>query len=182
MNLAQKKVDLISHSLKGWCTWHETWLQMMILRPLSRVMMVRQPFCAKNKQTSHFVCAKLSPARAVLYLQLYQALLWSNGTAQRFNTTTMAPHAGFTKPCGAIGSHTCGGVILCAVLLDHNNARFSCKYRTAWAGLNFTHKKCEVCMFFAQNGCLTTITLLTITHHHSTHHMKPCLVSSAPSL
>ena len=42
-------------SLKGWCTWHEIWLQMMILGPLSRVMMVRQPFCAKkNMQTSRF--------------------------------------------------------------------------------------------------------------------------------
>ena len=48
----------------------------------------------------------------------------------------------------------------CAVLLDHNNARFSCKYRTARAGLNFAHKKCEVCMFFAQSGCLTINTLL----------------------
>ena len=59
----------------------------MILGPLSRVMMVRQPFCAKNMQTSHFLCAKFSPARAVLYLQLNRALLWSNRTAQRFNTT-----------------------------------------------------------------------------------------------
>ena len=76
---------LVLVSLKGWCTWHKTWLQMMMLGPLSRVMMVRQPFCAKNMQTSHFLCAKFSPARAVLYLQLNRALLWSNRTAQRFN-------------------------------------------------------------------------------------------------
>ena len=77
-----------SFSLKGWCTWHKTWLQMMILGSLSRVMMVREPFCAKkNMQTSHFLCAKISPARVVLYLQLNQALLWSNRTAQRFNIT-----------------------------------------------------------------------------------------------
>ena len=51
---------------------------------------------------------------------------------------------------------------LCAVQLDHNNARFSCKYKTAGAGIIFVHKKCEVCMFFAQNGCLTIITLLRV--------------------
>ena len=35
----------------------------------------------------------------------------------------------------------------CEVLLDHNNAQFNCKYRTARAGLNFAHKKCEVWIF-----------------------------------
>ena len=55
--------------------------------------------------------------------------------------------AGFTKPGSAIVSHTCGGDYLCAVLLDHINARFCCKYRTARARLNFAHKKCEVYMF-----------------------------------
>ena len=43
----------------------------------------------KNMQTSHFLCAKFSPTLAVLYLQLNQALVWSNRTAQRFNTTRM---------------------------------------------------------------------------------------------
>ena len=81
------RVAVDDRMLKGWCTWHKTWLQMMILGPLSRVMMVWKPFCAKNSQTSHFLCAKFSPARAVLYFQLNRVLLWSNRTAQRFNTT-----------------------------------------------------------------------------------------------
>ena len=34
------------------------------------------------------------------------------------------------------------------------------KYGTAPAGLNFAHKKYKFCMVFAQNSCLTTITLL----------------------
>ena len=134
-------------------------------------------------QYSHFWCETFSPARGVPYFQLTWALLWSNRTAQRFNTT-----AGVQKLCHRRCSETiapqvfrnCGNtrwfyrtvqchsfwtpaVVLnrCVVLLDHNNARFSCKYRTAWAGLNFAHKKCEVCIFFfAQNGCLTIITLL----------------------
>ena len=50
--------------LKGWCTWHKTCLQMRILGPLSRVMMVRQPFFAKNMQNSHFCVLNLVlPAR-----------------------------------------------------------------------------------------------------------------------
>ena len=48
----------------------------------------------------------------------------------------------------------------CAVLLDHNNAQVSWKYGTARAGLNFALKKYKFCMVFAQNSCLTTITLL----------------------
>ena len=48
----------------------------------------------------------------------------------------------------------------CAVLLDHNNAQVSWKYGTARAELNFAHKRCKFCMAFAQNSCLTTITLL----------------------
>ena len=48
----------------------------------------------------------------------------------------------------------------CAVRSDHYNAQVSWKYGTARAGLNVAHKKCEFCMFFAQNGCLTIITLL----------------------
>ena len=42
---------------------------MMMLGPLSRVMVVRQLFCAKNMQNLHFLCAKFSPARAVPYFQ-----------------------------------------------------------------------------------------------------------------
>ena len=133
-------------------------------------------------QNSHFLCAKFSPALAVLYFQLNRVLLWSNRTAQRFNTT-----AGVQKLCHRRCSETIApqvfrnygtarwfyrtvrchsfwtpAVVLnhCAVLLDHNNTRFSWKYRTARAGLNLAHKKCEVFMFFAQNGCLTIITLL----------------------
>ena len=110
-------------------------------------------------------------------------LLWSNRTAQQFNTT-----AGVRKLCHRRCSETIAPQVFrnygtarwiyrtmrchsfwtpalvlncCAVLLDHNNARFSCKYKTARAGLNFAHKKCEFCMFFfAQNGCLIIITLL----------------------
>ena len=41
--------------LKGWCTWHKTWLQMMMLGPLSRVMMVRQPFCILATEPSVIV-------------------------------------------------------------------------------------------------------------------------------
>ena len=42
---------------KGWCTWLRTCLQIMILGPLSRVMMVKQPFCAKKLSNLHFfVC------------------------------------------------------------------------------------------------------------------------------
>ena len=140
----------------------------MMLGPLSRVMMVKQPFCAKNMQNSHFLCATISHARAVPYFQLTWALEWSNQTAQQFNTTagvqklchlrcseTIALQVfrncgtacWFTEPCGAIVS-------------EHNTARFRCKYRAARAGLNFAHKKGEVCMFSAQNGCLTIITLL----------------------
>ena len=146
--------------LKEWCTWHKTWLQMMILGPLSRVMMVRQPFCAtkNNMQNSHFLCATFSPARAVSYYQLTWALLWLNRTAQWFNTT-----AGVQKLCHRRCSETIApqvfwnygtarwfyrtvqclsfwtpAVVLncCAVPLDHNNARFT------------------------QNGCLTIIILL----------------------
>ena len=80
----------------------------MMLGPLSRVMMVRQPFCEKNMQNSNFLCATFSPARAVAYFYLTWALLWSNRTAQ---------------PAVVLNC--------CAVLLDHNNARFSWKYRTA---------------------------------------------------
>ena len=61
-------------SLNGWCTWHKTCLQMMILGPLSRRMMVRQRFLQKNMHNSHVLCAKFSPARVVLYLQLTWAL------------------------------------------------------------------------------------------------------------
>ena len=71
-------------------------------------------FVQKNMKTSHFLCAKYSPAHAVQYLQLYQALLWSNRTAQRFNTTAGLRNYGtprwFYKPCGAIVSHTCVGI------------------------------------------------------------------------
>ena len=187
--------------LKGWCTWHKTLLQMMMLGPLSRVMMVKHQFCAKNMQNSHILCATFSSACAVHFFQLTWALLWSNRTAQQFNTT-----AGVQKLCHRRCSETIApqvfrnygtarwfyrtvrchsfwtpAVVLnrCAVLLDHNNARFSCKYRTARAGLNFAHNKCKVCMFFG--------TKWLSDHHHSTqgaqnHHMKPCLMSSAPSL
>ena len=133
-------------------------------------------------QNSHFLCATFSPARAVPYFQLTWVLLWFNRTAQWFNTTT-----GVQKLCRRKCSETIAAQVFrnygtaswfyrtvrcysfwtpavvlnrCAVLLDHNNAWFSCKYRTARAGLNFAHKKCEVCMFFAQNGRLTIITLL----------------------
>ena len=133
-------------------------------------------------QNSLFLCATFSPVRAVPYFQLNWALLWSNKTAQRFNTTagvqklchrkcweTIAPQV--FRNYGAAHwfyrtvrcySFWTPAVVLnrCAVLLDHNTTRFSCIYRTARAGLNFAHKKCEVCMFFAQNGCLTIITLL----------------------
>ena len=189
-------------ALKGWCTWHNTWLQMMILGPLSRVMMVRQPFWAKNMQTSHFLCAKFSPARPVLYLQPHRALLWSNRTAQWLNTT-----AGLQKLCHCSCSETiapqvfrnygtahwfyrtvwshsfCTPAVVLnrwAVLLDHNNARYSCKYRTARAGLNFAHKKVWSLHVFCCTKWLSD-------HQHSTqgaqhHHLKPCLMSSAPSL
>ena len=155
---------------------------MMMLGPLSRVMMVRQQFGLKKIQSSHFLCATFSPARAVPYFQLTWALLWSSRTAQQFNTT-----AGVHKLCHRRCSETIApqvfrnystalwfyqtvrchsfwtpAVVLnhCAVLLDHNNARFSCKYRTARAGLNFAHEKCEAYMIYAQNVCLTIITLL----------------------
>ena len=71
----------------------------MILGPLSRVMMVRQPFCAKNMQTSHFLSAKFSPARTVLYLQPNRALLWSNRIAQRFVTTAGVRNYGTARFC-----------------------------------------------------------------------------------
>ena len=154
----------------------------MMLGPLSRVMMVRQPFCAKNMQNSHFVCATFSPARAVPYFQLTWALLWSNRTAQRFNITacvqklrhrrcseTRAPQvfrnyrtARWFYRTVRCHNYWTPAVVLncCAVLLDYNNARFSCKYRTARAGQNLAHKMCEFFMFFAQNGCLNIITLL----------------------
>ena len=154
----------------------------MMSGPLSRVMMVRQPFCAKNMQNSHFFCATFCPARAVQYFQLTWALLWSNRTAHRFNTTeavqkqchhkcseTIAPQVfrNYGTACWFYRTVRCHSfwtpaVVLnrCAVLLDHNTAWFSCKYTTVGAGLNFEHKKCEVCMFFAQNGFLTIITLL----------------------
>ena len=139
--------------------------------PPELVMVVRQPFCAKNMQNSHFLCATFSPACAILYFLPTWALLWSNRTAQQFNTT-----AGVQKLCQRSCSETIAPQVLknygtahwfyrtvrwhsictpavglnrCVVLLDHNNALFSCKYRTARAGLNFAHKKCEVCMFFA---------------------------------
>ena len=54
-------VVLWSMLLKGWCPWHKTWLQMMMLGPLSKVMMVRQPFCTKNMQNSHFCVQHLVP-------------------------------------------------------------------------------------------------------------------------
>ena len=152
-------------------------------------------------QNSHFLCATFSPARGVPYFQLTWSLLWSNRTAQRFNTT-----AGVEKLChrrcwetiapqvfrnygtahwfyGTVRCHSfwTPAVVLnrCAVLLDHNNAWFSWKYRTVRAGLNFANKKCEVCVFFC--------TKWLSDHHHSTqgaqnYHLKPCLVSSAPSL
>ena len=96
VNLPWSKIKYNKCALKGWCTGHNT---------------------------SHFLCAKFSPARAVLYLQLNRALLWCNRTTQRFNTA-----AGVQKPaCGAIVSddlrchsfwrpwvawflNTCGGV------------------------------------------------------------------------
>ena len=78
----------------------------------------------------------------------------------------------------------------CAVLVDHNNAWFSCKYRTVRAGLNFAHKKCEVWIFFAQTGCLTINTLLRGPNiiiwshvlcqvHHPFHHPM-CHMSHVP--
>ena len=83
------------------------------------------------------------------------------------NLTPPALH-GFVKPvCGAVVSEHLWwhcfwtpAVVLncCAVLSDHNNAQVSWKYGTARARLNVAHKKCKFCMFFAQNGCLTTIT------------------------
>ena len=114
-------------------------------------------------QNSHFLCAKFCPARAVPYFQLTWGLEWSQQTAKRFNTT-----AGVQKLCYRRCSETIApqvfrkygtvrwfyrtvrchsfwtpAVVLnrCAVPLNHNNARFSCKYRTARAGLNLAHKK-----------------------------------------
>ena len=137
---------------------------------------------AKNMQNSHFLCATFSHARAVPYFHLTWVLLWSIRTAQQFNTT-----AGVQKLCHrrcwetmvtqvfrnygttrlfyrTMRCHSFWTPVLvlnrCVVLLDHNNARFSCKHRTPREGLNFAHKKFEVCMFFAQNGCWTIITLL----------------------
>ena len=71
----------------------------------------------------------------------------------------------------------------CAVLLDHNNAQVSWKYGTARAGQNFAHTKCKFCIFFAQNICLTIITLLRgpniIIWSHvlcQVHHPFNCLL------
>ena len=47
-----------------------------------------------------------------------------------------------------------------AGLSDHYDNQVSLKYGTAQAGLNLAHKKCEFCIFCAQNGCLTIITRL----------------------
>ena len=142
--------------LKGWCTWHKTWLQMMMLGPLSRVMVVRQLFCAKITQNLHFLCAKFSPARPVPYFQLTWALLWSNRTTQQFNTT-----AGVQKLCHRM----CWETIALQVFRIYGTASWfydqvSWKYGTARAGLNFAQTKCKFCSFFAQNSCLTIITLL----------------------
>ena len=86
LQIRTPKTIILSQSniilLKGWCTWHKTCLQMMILGPQSRVMMVRQKFCAKKCRIHTFVCAKISPACAVLYLQLTWELLWLNRTAK----------------------------------------------------------------------------------------------------
>ena len=152
-------------------------------------------------QNSHFLCATFSPARTVPYFQLPWALLWSNRTAQGFNTTAGVQNLCHRRCCKIIApqvfrnygtarwfhrtvlchSFWTPTVVLncCAVLLDHNNTRFSCKYRTARAGLSFAPKKCEFCMFFC--------TKWLSHHHHSTqgaqHHLlKSCLMSSAPSL
>ena len=133
-----------------------------MLGPLSRVMMIRQPFCAKNMQNLDSLCATFSTARTVPYFQLTWALLWSNRTAQRFNITagvqklchrmcwdTIAPQVcryygtarWFYRTLRCHSSWTPAVVLnRCAVLLDHNNAWFSCKYRTARAGLNFAQK------------------------------------------
>ena len=151
-------------------------------------------------QNSHFLCATFSPARAVPYFQLTWSLLWSNRTAQRFNTTagveklchrrcweTIAPQvfrnygtARWFYRTVRCHSFWTPAVVLnrCAVLLDHNNAWFSCKYRTVRAGLNFAHKVWSLHVF-----CTKWLS----DHHHSTqgaqhHHLKPCLMSSAPSL
>ena len=180
----------IRHGFRWWC-W----------APQEEWWWSDSHFVQKNMHNSHFLCAAFSPARAVPYSLLTWALLWSNRTAQRFNTT-----AGVQKLCHRSCSETISpqvfrndgtahwfyrtvrchsfctpAVVLnrCAVLLDHNNARFSCKYGTGRAGLNFAHKKCEVCMFFC--------TKWLCHHQHSTqgaqhHHLKPCLMSSAPSL
>ena len=151
-------------------------------------------------QNSHFLCEKFSPAHVVPYFQLTLALLWSNRTVQQFNTTAGVQKLYHTLCLETIGpqvftnygtsrlfyrtarchSFWTPAVVLncCAAMLDHNNAPFSCKYRTAQAGLNLAHKKCEVCMFFLHKRAV---------HHHSTqgpqnHHLKPCFVLSAPFL
>ena len=120
-------------------------------------------------QNSQFLCAIFSPACAVPYFQLTWALLWSNRTAQRFNTT-----AGVQKLCHRRCSEIIApqvfrnygtarwfyrtmrchsfwtpAVVLnrCAVLMDHNNAWFCCKYRTVRAGLNFANKRVKSACF-----------------------------------
>ena len=105
--------------LKGWCTWHKTWLQMMMLGLLSRVMMVWQLCCAKNMQNSHFLCATFSPARKVPYFQLTWAILWSNRTTQWFNTTK-----GVQKLC----HRSCSETIAPQVFRNHSTAHWF--YRT----------------------------------------------------
>ena len=115
----------LAFGLKGWCAWHKTWLKMMMLGPLSRVMTVRQPFCEKNMQNSHFLCATFSlPARFHIFNwperywdptephnsltppQVFRnyATTGLQKLYHRSSSETMAPHAGFTEPCGAIVS------------------------------------------------------------------------------
>ena len=97
-----------TQSLKGWCTWYKTWLQMIILGPLSRVMMVKQPFCSKKCRLHTFCVQNLVPPARFYICDWTQR--YCDPTKPHKDLTppqvweTMAPHAGFTKPCCAIVS------------------------------------------------------------------------------
>ena len=150
----------------------------MMLGPPNRVMMIRQPFCAKKTCIIHTFCVHhlVPPAQFHIFYwpeqycdptephndltppQVYRnhatascsetiapQVFRNYGTAHWFYRTVRC-HS-FCTPVVVLNR--------CAILLDHNNTWFSCKYRTARVGLNFAQKKCEVCMCFAQNGCMT---------------------------
>ena len=126
----------------------------MILGPLSRVMTVRQPFCAKNMQTSKFLYAKFSPARAVLYLQMNRALLWSNRTAQRFNTTAGVRNYGTTRWFyKTVWCHSFSHLWRCYIFVQICWITIRTKFSTkkVWSLHVFFERK---------KSCLTIITLL----------------------